>query len=88
MKEMSTLCCIFIELFEINHTVPMWKELYLQIICFSLSSKYIPINRMKIETENNQLFIHYKIPDHDNWNPKPAVLAWLGINLVIYLKSH
>ena len=34
---------------------------------------------MKIETENNQLFIHYKMPYLDNWNPRPAVLSWLVI---------
>ena len=39
---------------------------------------------MKIETENNQLFIHYNMPDLENWNPRPEVLSWL----VIQLKSH
>ena len=34
---------------------------------------------MKIETENNKLFINYKLPDIENWNPRPAVLAWLVI---------
>ena len=39
---------------------------------------------MKIETENNQLCMHYNMPDLENWNPSPAVLAWL----VIKSKSH
>ena len=30
---------------------------------------------MKIETENNKLFIHYNMPDHEHCNPRPAVLA-------------
>ena len=34
---------------------------------------------MEIETENNQLFIHYNMPDLENCNPRPAVLAWLVI---------
>ena len=32
---------------------------------------------MKIETENNQLFIHYNMPDLEIWNPRPAVLVCL-----------
>ena len=51
----------------------MWKELYLQII------KSVHRNRMKIETENNQLCIHYNMADLENFNPRPAVLAWLVI---------
>ena len=31
---------------------------------------------MKIETENNQLFIHYNMSDLENWNPRPAVLQY------------
>ena len=34
---------------------------------------------MKIETENNQLFIHYDMSDFENCNPRPVVLAWLII---------
>ena len=34
---------------------------------------------MKIENENNQLFIHYNMPDLKNWNPRPVVLACLVI---------
>ena len=64
---------MYIELCELNHTVQMWKELYFQII------KSVHRHRMKIETENNQLFIHYNIPDLENWNPRPAVLVWLVI---------
>ena len=41
--------------------------------------KSVHRNIMKIETENNQLFIHYNIPDLENWHPRPAVLAWLVI---------
>ena len=62
-----------VELWTLNHKVPMWKEYYLQII------KSIHRNRMKIETENNQLYIHYNMPDLENCNPRPAVLAWLVI---------
>ena len=36
---------------------------------------------MNIETENNQLCIHYNMPDLDKLNPRPAVLAWLFIKL-------
>ena len=32
---------------------------------------------MKIETENSQLFVHYNMPDLENWSPRPEVLAWL-----------
>ena len=41
--------------------------------------KSVHSNRMKIETENNQLFIHYNILYLENWNPRPAILAWLFI---------
>ena len=34
---------------------------------------------MKIENENNQLCIHYNMPDLDNCNPRPTVLALLVI---------
>ena len=34
---------------------------------------------MKIETENNQLFINYNMTILENWNPRPAVLDWLVI---------
>ena len=37
------------------------------------------VNRMKIETENNQLF-YYNMPDLENCNLRP-----LGISLVSYL---
>ena len=46
-----------VELWALNQTVPMWNELYLQII------KSVYRNRMKIETENNQLCIHYNMLD-------------------------
>ena len=44
-----------------------------------LKSVGIHRNRMKIETENNKLCIHYNIPDLDKWNPRHEVLAWLVI---------
>ena len=36
-------------------------------------------NRIKIETENNKLCIHYNMTDLENWNLRPAVLDWLVI---------
>ena len=36
---------------------------------------------MKIETENNQLCIHYNMPNLENWNPRPVVSDWLVIKL-------
>ena len=41
--------------------------------------KYVHRNRMKIETENNKLCIHYNMPDLEHSNLRPGVLAWLVI---------
>ena len=60
MEELSTLCCQSSSIMGPNHTVPMWKELYLQII------KSVHRYRMNIENENNKLFIHYDMPDLEN----------------------
>ena len=36
--------------------------------------KYVHRNRIKIETKNNKLYIHYNIPHLKNMNPIPTVL--------------
>ena len=41
--------------------------------------KSVHRNIMKIESENNQLCIHYNMPEFENLNARPAVLAWLVI---------
>ena len=33
---------------------------------------------MKIEIEDNQLFIHYKMPDLEHWNPRPGTGKYKG----------
>ena len=50
-----------------------------RIISVNNLLRYVHRNQMKIENENNQLFIHYNIPDLENMNPRSAVLAWLVI---------
>ena len=73
MIEMSILWCTHCRLmFAKPHNADV--EI---IISANNLPKSIHRNRMKIETENNQLFIHYNIPDHANWNPRLAVLALL-----------
>ena len=64
-----------VELCALKHTVPKWKELYLQKMCLRKAQR----NRIKIETKNNQLFIHYNMPDLENWDLRPTLLACLVI---------
>ena len=72
---MSTSCC--------THCILMCAKPHSsdveRIISANNCPKYVHRNRMKIETENNQLFIHYNMPDLEHWNPRPAVLALLVI---------
>ena len=65
MEEMSTLCCRYSTYSIIMCAKPHRADV--EIIIFANNVlKIVHINRMKIETENNQLFIHYNIPDHEN----------------------
>ena len=48
-----------------------------RIISVNNLLRYVHRNQMKIENENNKLFIHHNIPDLENMNPGSAVLAWL-----------
>lgn len=34
-------------------------------------------SRLKLETENNYLFVHFNLPPFAEWNPQKAVLHWL-----------
>ena len=72
---MSTLCCTY----SIIMCAKPHRADVERIISENNCLKSAHRNRMKIETENNQLFIHYNMPDLENWNPISAVLAWLVI---------
>ena len=62
MEEMYTLCC--------TYSIIIWAKPHSadveRIISTNNFLKSVYRNRMKIETENNQLFIHYKMPDLEN----------------------
>lgn len=34
--------------------------------------------RLKLETENNYLFVHFNLPPFSEWNPEKAVLRWMS----------
>ena len=72
---MSTSCC--------THCRIMCAKSYSADVEIIISAnnvhKSLHRNIMKIETENNQLFIHYNMPDLENCYPRPAVLTWLVI---------
>ena len=75
MEEISTLCCTYSRIMCAKpHSADVER-----IISANNVLMYVYRNRMKIETENNQLVIHYNMPDREHWNPRPAVLAWLVI---------
>ena len=62
MEEMSTLCCTYsIIMCDKPHRADVER-----IISANNVLKSIHRNRMTIATENIQLLIHYKMPDHEN----------------------
>ena len=73
---MSTSCCTHCRIMRAKpHSADVES-----IISANNVPEYVHRNRMKIETENNQLFIHYNMPDLEHWNPIPAVLAVIYLN--------
>ena len=60
---MSTLCCTYC---RIMCAKPHSADVEI-IISANNCPKYVHRNRMKIETENNQLCIHYNMPDLEHY---------------------
>ena len=62
MEEISTLYCTYsIIMCALPHRTDVER-----MISANNVLKSVHRNRMKIETENNQLFIHYNMSDHVN----------------------
>lgn len=34
-------------------------------------------NSFKVENENKYLFVHFNLPELQNWNPRPAIVEWI-----------
>ena len=73
MEEMSSLCCTYS---QIMCAKPHSADVEIIISANNLL-RSVHRNRMKIETEYYKLFIHYNMPDLENWNTIHAILALL-----------